>query len=317
MKVYRSLEDFDKDADKVITIGSFDGLHKGHVQIIEQVKLIAKDQNCASCVVTFDPHPRQLLYPKDSSMKLLTTLDEKIQILDSLGVDMMLIVPFTIEFSQMSAREYLDSFIFKVVKPKVFVLGYDHRFGNNRLGSITMLEEYESEDGFSTYEIPQYLVEENKVSSTVIRNSLLSGDIQRANNLLGRPYKLSGKVVHGEKMGERLGYKTANLDPQSPDKIVPANGIYAVSVGIEGLIFEGMLYIGTKPTFHEEETTFIEVNIFNFDGYIYGKTLDLFFHKFLRKDMKFDSREELTAQMDLDKEDTLSYFAQEKTSSAT
>lgn len=307
MKVYHHVDELPMNRHYVVTFGSFDGVHRGHQKIFELMKeRCLKGDKLETLVVTFDPHPRKIVYPNASDLKLLTTIDEKTAKIEKLGIKHFLIHPFTIEFSQYSPQEYVESFVLNKISPKVIVVGYDHRFGLNRQGDIAMLRSYEAEHGFEILEISEEMVDDSRVSSTIIRTALETNDITLANNLLGSPYSFVGKVIHGEKMGERLGFKTANLEVLSPDKLMPKSGIYAVQVSIEGAQFSGMLYIGTKPTFHRDSTfDNIEVHIFYMDQILYGKTLEVTILAYLRADQAFASKDELIEQLVRDKEASL------------
>jgi len=308
MQVYRDLQQLPRFKNAVITIGTFDGVHYGHVHILQQLRKVAEDCKGESVVVTFDPHPREILFPQKSATRLLTTLDEKIELLSQHGIDHLVIVPFTKAFSELSAKEYLENFLVQVFNPHTIIIGYDHRFGHNREGGLPLLEAEQSRYGFQLVEIPQQVVDDLAVSSTKIRNSLIAGDVHLANELLGYPYFLQGTVVHGDKLGRTIGFPTANISLNDNRKLVPAKGVYAVDVLLGDQVFQGALNIGTRPTFDKLELR-IEVYIFDFDREIYGESIRANFHAFLREDQKFNSVDSLVEQIKLDVENAKLYFA--------
>ncbi len=297
MKVHQALDQLPKFRNAVITIGSFDGVHCGHQKIIQKVKQLAQRVDGESILITFHPHPRQVIYPRDTSLKLITTIDEKVRLFEHFGVDHVVIVPFTIEFSQQSADEYIQKFLLDKFNPKYIVIGYDHRFGLNRQGDINYLQHHGKKEGFKVVEIPRQEVEDIAVSSTKIRKALDIGDVRSAHRLLGHYFTLSGKVVHGQKIGHTLGFPTANLDLQGKNKLVPPNGIYAAYIHWDGEVYDGMLYIGNRPTIKEHDHQTIEVNIFDFDQNIYGQQLVIELVSYIRDDMHFDNLEGLKSQL--------------------
>lgn len=309
MKIYRTIADLPTNIQRpIITFGSFDGVHLGHRFIFEIMQSLAKEVDGETVVTTFDPHPRKVIYPKDSSMSLITTTAEKIELLKQLNIDHLVILPFSIEFSQMSPAEYIESFIIKHYKPHTIVIGYDHRFGLNRQGNIDTLKAYANEGHFAVKEISQKKIDSMKISSTEIRKAIKQGEIDKANTLLGHRYRMSGSVIHGEKLGEKLGYRTANLNPTSSEKLIPFPGIYAVFVHYDGFQYKGMLYIGTKPTIRANGQKSIEVHIIEFNEIVYGKTIEIEFIEFIRPDATFNSLEELKAEIDSDKQLSLKIF---------
>lgn len=303
MKIYKSIADLPSNIQNpIITFGSFDGVHLGHSFIFEKMAAIAQSQGGETIVTTFDPHPRKVIYPSDTSMSLITTTDEKIKLFESIHIDHLVILPFSIEFSQMSPAEYVENFIIKHYRPHTIVIGYDHRFGLNRSGNIDTLKTYAKSGNFSVIEIPQRKVDSMKISSTVIRQSIKNGDISKANLLLGHRYKLSGTVIHGEKLGKTIGYRTANLNPTSSEKLIPGAGIYAVLVNYDEFQYKGMLYIGNKPTIRENGSLSIEVHIIEFNEIVYGKLIEIEFIEFIREDATFESLTALKEQIDSDKQ---------------
>lgn len=300
MKIYHSLEDFTRLSFGVVTSGTFDGVHLGHQKILQRVREIASKHGGESVVITFWPHPRLILRPEEPALKLLNTFEEKAELLRKHGVQHLLRIPFTKEFSQISSMEFITQILVETMGTKKLVIGYDHRFGKNREGSFEQLKLNGPTYGFEVEEIPRQDVDHVGVSSTKIRKALESGDIDTANHFLGRPYLLSGRIVKGDKLGRVLGFPTANIDLDSHDKLVPAEGIYAVTVLYGHIEYGGMLYIGNRPTVDGSRRS-IEVNIFDFDKDIYGETIQVSFQKLLRSDSKFEDLESLKRQLEKDK----------------
>ena len=309
MRVHKDLTLLPEFSQTIITIGSFDGVHTGHQQIINHLIELSQENGSETVVLTFHPHPRSVVYPKDKSLKLLSSLDEKIKLFENYGIDHLVIMPFTIEFSQISPLEYLQDFLVKHFSPKIIVIGYDHRFGLNRAGNIDFLRMHQEEYGFRIVEIPKQDIEEITISSTKIRAALFDGDLEMANLLLNHSYTLSGTVVKGKQLGTELGYPTANLSVEEPLKLIPKDGIYACKIQIDNKSYQGMLYIGEIPTIENAKKT-IEVNIFEFSEDIYGKRISIHILKHLREDKKFDNLYDLKVQLAKDKVASLAYFNQ-------
>lgn len=305
MRVYRDINNLPQFNNSVITIGSFDGIHHGHQEIFQRLKDQAKMCNGETVVITFHPHPRQIVYPKDKSLQLLTSIEEKINVLRNLGIDNLVIVPFTIEFSQQSADEYIFKFLHGQFKPKYIVIGYDHKFGLNRQGDIHYLKAHQKELGFDVIEISAQQKEDIVISSTKIRNALLDGKVSLANRLLQHNYTLGGVVATGQNIGTKIGYPTANILVTERHKLIPKNGIYAVKVNLEMGTYGGMLYIGNRPTVDDDDHISIEVNIFDFYFNIYGEKIEVELIDWIRGDQKFDGLEELKAKLADDKIDSL------------
>lgn len=300
MKIYHSLEDFSRLPFGVVTSGTFDGVHVGHQKILLRLKEVAEKNSGETVVITFWPHPRTILKPNEPSLKLLNTFEEKADLLRKFGVQHLIRIPFTKEFSQVTSVDFITQILVDRIGTRKLVIGYDHRFGKNREGSFEQLKLNGPAFGFDVEEISRQDIDHVGVSSTKIRQALEAGDIETANHFLGEPYPLSGRVIKGDKLGRVLGYPTANIDLDSHDKLVPAEGIYAVTVTHENSIYGGMLYIGNRPTVDGSKRS-IEVNIFNFDKEIYGETLKLSFQKLLRSDSKFSDLESLKKQLEKDK----------------
>ncbi len=300
MNIYRNLDKLPPFNNTVITIGSFDGVHMGHQKILHRVKKLANEISGESIVITFYPHPRDIVDAGDKKIPQLNTLEEKLRLIKDMGIQNVIVVPFSFEFSRQSPREYVEKFIIHNFNPAYIVIGYDHRFGLNRMGDIHLLREYQSMHSFKVIEISKQEIDDNAISSTQIRKSLLAGDIETATLYLNQPYILSGKVVHGDKLGSKLGYPTANLQISEPNKLLPKPGVFAVRIEIEETRFEGMMYIGKRPTAFNQEENNIEINIFDFNQNIYNKNVHIFILKHLREDIKFDSLEELKEQLKVD-----------------
>lgn len=311
MKIYRNIEDFIPIDNAVVTIGTFDGVHIGHQKILTSLQESAKDIKGETVMLTFFPHPRMILHPEDDSLRLISTIEEKARHLAASGLDHLIITPFTRDFSLQSPEDYIRDILVSKIGLKKIVIGYDHRFGKDRTGSLTDLLTYSSLYGYSVQEIPEQDINAVTVSSTKIREALIKGQIEIANNYLGYPYELTGSVVTGKQIGRDIGYPTANLHIEENYKLIPAYGIYAVEVSIvddvhvkEGVFescedtetYKGMGYIGTRPTVNGIKRS-IEVNLFDFDGDLYGKSLRVKFLHFIRHDIRFDLLEDMIKQI--------------------
>jgi riboflavin kinase/FMN adenylyltransferase len=304
MKIYHSIDDFTRLNYGVVTSGTFDGVHIGHQKILHRLLEIAKKHGGETVVITFWPHPRMVLNPNEPPIKLLNTFEEKAELLRAQGVDHLLRIPFTREFSQISSQEFITKILVEKIGTKKLVIGYDHRFGKNREGSFEQLKLNGPAYGFEVEEIPRQDIDHVAVSSSKIRKALAAGDLDTATHFLGRPYSLSGRIIKGDKLGRVLGFPTANIDPDSHDKLVPVEGIYAVQVLYSNALYGGMLYIGNRPTVDGSRRS-IEVNIFDFDRDIYGETLQVSFIRLLRRDSKFEDLESLKEQLAKDKKAAL------------
>jgi len=301
MQIFNDLTEIRRNDNNIVTLGTFDGIHLGHRQIIETVVEKAKYSSGNSFLITFDPHPRKIV-SSDNRLQLLNTLTEKIEILASLGIENLFIVNFTKEFSQQSPDEFILKYLINGIGLREAVIGYDHHFGKGRGGDIERLKEFSSKNKFTITAIPGYKIGEEVVSSTKIRNALLGGDILTANRMLGRHYSFTGKVVQGDKRGRELGFPTANLKIEDADKLLPQIGIYAVECVIDEQKYYGLLSIGNRPTFHDAGEVIPEVYIFDFDKNIYGKSVKVNLVERIRNEQKFSSAEELIQQMNKDKE---------------
>lgn len=287
-------------SNTVVTVGTFDGVHAGHRAIIDTVAEKAKEKGGRSVLVTFDPHPRDIINPGDAGIKLLTTLEERAEILAELGIDAMVVIPFDRDFSLLSSEEFVRDIIYDKVGVSEFVIGYDHHFGRNREGTIETIERIGKELDFETYVVSKREVGAKTVSSTAIRNAISEdGNMELATKFLQRQYRLNGMVVHGDKRGKEIGFPTANIKPEHIKKIIPKNGVYAVMVRIDGDWYKGMMNIGMRPTF-DGTTQTLEVHLFDFEENIYGKEVQVRFFKRIRDEQKFGGKRELVEQLEHD-----------------
>jgi riboflavin kinase/FMN adenylyltransferase len=331
MQIYHHINDFKRLKNAVVTIGTFDGVHLGHQQIIKELVEKSKKNGGESVILTFFPHPRMILNPENHELKMINTMAEKANILHRLGVDHLIITPFTRDFSNLSPEAYIKEVLIEQIGMKQMVIGYDHRFGKDRSGGLAQLKQFSELYEYNVTEIPEEDVRDLAVSSTRIRNALNIGDVDVANDLMGHPFTLSGKVIRGDQIGRTLGYPTANLLIEESYKLIPSDGIYAVTIEIlesrnknqelynpyqptskknlenKSQIYKGMAYIGHRPTINGMSQN-IEVNIFDFEGDIYHQNLTLNFLHFIRHDIKFEGLEKLATQLGKDKLATLAYF---------
>jgi riboflavin kinase/FMN adenylyltransferase len=306
MQVHRDIQQLPSFRHAVVTIGTFDGVHLGHRQVIQRLKEAAAAVAGETVIITFHPHPRKIVSSAILGIRLINTLEEKISLLAALEIDHLVIVPFTEAFANQPAQDYLEHFLIERFHPHMIIIGYDHRFGRDRMGDYRLLEKYAPQYDYRLKEIPKHILENISISSTNIREAILHSDIQTANKLLCYPFFFSGTVVDGDKLGRKLGYPTANLRIEDPEKLVPGNGIYAVNAQLRGEpnIMKGMMSIGFRPTVDGKKRV-IEVNLFDFDREIYGEELKVICQKYLREEVKFDSLDELIVQIGKDKEDSL------------
>jgi len=304
MQVHHNLDDLPKFQNAVITIGTFDGVHLGHQLIISTLITEANKANGESVIITFHPHPRKVVSSIVTGIRLINTLDERIELLSKTGVDHLVVVPFTEYFANQTAEEYIKYFLVEKFKPNTIIIGYDHRFGKDRTGNYLLMVQKAIEYNYTLKEIPEHLLDAVKVSSTTIRNALLHGQIEEANKLLGYAFFFTGQVVNGNKIGRTIGYPTANLKSHNEEKITLGDGIYAVYVTVVGKKYKGMLSIGFRPTVDGKKRV-TEVNIFDFDEEIYDQTIKVEIKKHLRQEVKFNSLDELKQQLHTDKENSL------------
>jgi riboflavin kinase / FMN adenylyltransferase len=308
MQVYKKGDSI-KINKPVVTVGTFDGVHLGHQHIFKHVIESAENIDGEPVVVTFWPHPRMIVHTGDTEIMILNTLEEKIDIIQYLGIRHFIILPFTHEFSQLSSSEFIEEYLFKKIGIKGLILGFDHHFGKDRLGNSKQLHECAEKYGFFIKDVDAFCIDGEKISSTKIRNALSLGDLELANSLLSRNYSITGDVVEGNKIGRNIGFPTANIRPDYNYKLIPCDGVYAVKVLIDDKEYLGMLNIGLRPTVNKgNENKSIEVHIIHFNGDLYGKKISLSIYKKLRNEVKFKSLDELKNQLKSDKEQVIEYF---------
>lgn len=307
MTVYTDIRNLPIFKNAVITIGTFDGVHFGHQQILSLMKSAAKQVNGETVIITFHPHPRKIIGANKAPIYLLNTLDEKINLLEKYGIDHLVIIPFTEKFAQQSAEDYIADFLVNTFHPHTIIIGHDHRFGKDRIGDFQLLKDKAIKSGYQVKEIPGYMLNDVTISSTKIREALLNGDIEKAHDLLSYDYYFTGKIVKGNQLGRTIGYPTANIQMMDENKLIPCNGVYSVLVSNENLKINqlgGMMNIGYRPTVDGNERT-IEVNLFNFDQSIYDETLTITLKKYLRSEEKFSGIDKLKIQLEKDKQAAL------------
>lgn len=302
MKVYHSISEFQNVSRPILTTGTFDGVHFGHKIIIDRLKEIAKNQNGETVLLTFSPHPRMVLFPDDHNLQLINTLDEKIKLLEQAGIEHLIIHPFTMAFSRTTSMQFVRDIIVNELNTHKLVIGYNHHFGRNREGSFEHLKEYAPLYGFEVEEISAQLIDDVSISSTKIRNSLLSGDVSKAADYLGYNYPLKGQVIEGQQIGRTLGFPTANLKVLDGSKLIPKDGVYAIHVEVKRQTFKGMMNIGNNPSLISKKHS-LEVHIFDFDSDIYDEQIEVRFIKRIREEISFDNLDALKIQLEQD-EDT-------------
>lgn len=304
MQIYRHINDFPKNSRPVLTLGTFDGVHLGHQKILAHLKSVAETSGGEVTLLTFYPHPRKVLFPEMTDMQLLSTLDEKCKLLETNGVQNLIIQPFSRDFSMLDHDEFIKNILVDKLGVKTLVIGYDHQFGHNRKGSFKDLQELAPSMGFNVVEIPEQDIQDTAVSSTRIRKALFRGEVELAAQLLGYDYMITGQVVKGNQIGRTIGFPTANINVEDTEKLIPANGVYAVIVDVNGVVYRGAMNIGTRPTFDNGERR-IEVFILDFDRDIYGERITVHFKHHLRDELKFSSVDKLIEQMNADIRSTL------------
>lgn len=295
------LDEVVRDPNTTLTVGTFDGVHAGHRVLIKTVVDQAIKTGGRSVIVTFDPHPREIINPGEAGIKLLSTLKERCELLADLGIDEMVVIPFDRDFSLLTSEEFVKTIIWKQVGVSNFIIGYDHQFGRDREGTIDTVKRLGLEMGFNSQVVSKQEVGDKTVSSTAVRKVIqIDGDMELATKFLERFYLLNGTVIHGDKRGKELGYPTANIQPEESSKIIPKKGVYATWVRVDGEYFYGMLNIGERPTFDGASYS-IEVHIIDFEEDIYGKEIQIQFVKRVRDEMKFSGKDELISQLNQDK----------------
>lgn len=308
MKIYEGLENPFNIPAPVVTTGTFDGVHVGHRKIIQRLNQIAADAGGESVVVTFEPHPRLVLFPDDNQLRLLSTLSEKIRLLEEAGVQNLVVVPFTKTFSRLTSQEYIRDILREKIGVRCLVIGYDHHFGRNREGNISQLAAMAPEMGFEVEEIPAQDIDDIRVSSTKIRNALQAGDVGAANIFLTYHYSIHGTVVHGRQLGRTMGFPTANIRLDDPLKLVPGNGVYAVKTKVDNIWRDGMLNIGVRPTVDGENFS-MEVHILDWEGNIYDREITIRMIDRIREERKFSGLDELKEQLISDKQTAIKKLA--------
>ena len=299
MRIYHSIEDFPSDVNTIVTIGTFDGVHKGHQIIINRINEIAKKQALESVVLTFDPHPRHVIYPDDQELRLIHTLEEKIEALSKTGVQNLVLHKFTKEFSRTESVNFIRDFLVTKLNMKYMVVGFDHHFGKNRQGTFDNLIELSDVYGFKIEKIKPQNIGEVTISSTKIRNAILEGDCKKANTYLSANFSITGKVVQGNKIGSSIGYPTANIEIENQWKILPKNGVYAVKILLKNQQYFGMLNLGNRPSISDDSFA-IEVHLFDFNATIYNEELKIEFIQRIRDEQQFSDLEKLKSQLKID-----------------
>ncbi|MDB5191977.1 MAG: bifunctional riboflavin kinase/FAD synthetase [Segetibacter sp.] len=304
IQVHRDLDNLPAFKNAVLTIGTFDGVHVGHQKIIDQLKEEALLINGETVIITFHPHPRKVVKHK-TEIRILNSLDEKIELLNNQGLHHLVVVPFTEAFSNLTAEAYIDNFLVSKFSPKTIIIGYDHKFGKDRKGDYHLLEDMANKYKYHVKEIPEHVINQITISSTKIREALLHNDLHTANKYLGYSYFFEGLVIEGNKLGRSIGYPTANLFIENEEKLIPGNGVYAVEVVVGNDTRTGMMNIGIRPTINGISRT-IEINVFDFDKDIYGNKMRVYLKHFLRAEEKFSGIDELKNQLAQDKLNALS-----------
>ena len=303
MKVHYDLSSLPQFNDAIVTMGAFDGVHKGHQQIIQRMKQLAQKVQGETIIITFHPHPRKVISSVPGEIKQLSNIKERILLLEAAGIDHLVIINFDYQFSNMTAAQYVEDFLYQNFKPNTVIVGYDHHFGKGRNGNIELLKTMGARLNFKVEEINEQLVQNEIISSTLIRNYIAEHEIKKANDLLGYAYQFEGFVVRGNQLGRTIGYPTANLHINDEEKLIPANGVYAVKVKgacTNNAILDGMMNIGIRPTVDGQKKV-IEVHIFNFDQDIYEQYITVMVYEFIRGEVKFEGLDALKNQLGQDK----------------
>ena len=300
MKVYSSIEEFQNVVRPIVTTGTFDGVHFGHRKIIDRLKQVAQNSDGEVVLLTFSPHPRMILFPDDQDLKLLNTIEEKKLLLQKAGIQHLIVHPFTKDFSRVSSINFVRDILVNKLKTHKLVIGYNHHFGRNREGSFKHLQQFAPIYGFEVEEIPEQLLDNVEISSTKIRKALFQGDVENAAKYLGYRYRLLGTVIKGKSIGRTIGFPTANIDLGNTKKIIPADGVYAVWVTVDGKSYKGMMNIGNKPTIKNIFRT-LEVHLLEFNQEIYSKVITIHFVKRIRDEVAFKELGELKQQLKKDR----------------
>lgn len=308
MKIFNEINQVTA-SNPVVTIGIFDGVHRGHVEILRRIRKLAGLYKGESVVITLWPHPRFILQPENTELKLLTSLDEKISLIEKQGIDKLLILPFTLELASITYDRFIRDYLVGQIGARHIVVGFNHHFGKDRKGTFENLLKSAKEFNIQAERLDPVILDNSRLSSSGIRHMIEEGRIKPANTALGYPYFINGRVVHGKKLGHTIGFPTANVKPDEPRKLLPHNGVYAVRVNVAGRNLKGMLNIGYRPTVESEihERT-VEVNIFDFSADIYDQPIHITFIDWLRSETKFNSLQELRDQLVIDKTEVLKIF---------
>lgn len=306
LKIFNSIKDFSSPKKTILTLGTFDGVHIGHKKILEKLIQNTQNKECESLVLTFFPHPRMVLQ-KNSKIKLLNTIPEKIELLESIGIENLIIHPFDENFSKLTAEEFVKNILVDQFQIHKIIIGYDHRFGRNRTANISDLISYGKKYDFEVEQISAQEINEISVSSTKIRNAILEGNIILANKYLGYDYFITGSVLEGKKLGRTIGFPTANLKIEEDYKLIPMNGVYVVKSILNNQTVFGMMNIGLNPTIGDNKLS-IEIHFFDFNADLYHKKIEVSILNYIRKEQKFDSIEALKQQLEFDKKASLAYI---------
>jgi riboflavin kinase/FMN adenylyltransferase len=301
LKIYKDIKDYKESNFPVITVGTFDGLHVGHQKIMKQMAELAKKNNGETILVTFDPHPRLVIYTDSKNLKFINTQKRKFQLFKKFGIDHLIIIPFTKKFANTSSEDFIKDYLVDKLDVKKLIVGYDHHFGKKREGNYDRVNMLGKKYGFEVIEVSAQFVDSTPVSSTKIRNALIKGDIRKANAMLGYDYSLTGIVVEGNKIGRKIGFPTANIEVDDKYKLIAAGGVYACKVEYSGKMYNGMGNIGTRPTIGINGLV-TEVHIFDFNKEIYGEEITIYFIDRIRDEREFESLEELKKQLFRDRE---------------
>jgi riboflavin kinase/FMN adenylyltransferase len=304
MRIYEGINNFKRLDYAVVTSGTYDGVHKGHQKILQRMIEVAKGEGGETVLISFWPHPRMVLNNDPGFLKLINTMEEKQELLRNIGINHLILIPFTREFAQTSSTDFIKNILVDSIGTRKLIIGYNHRFGKNREGNFNNLVRDSSKYGFEVEEIPKHEIDHLGISSTIIRKSLIEGDIPTANRYLGHSFTLNGLVIHGDKLGKTIGFPTANLQIEEAYKLVPGDGVYAVKVIVRGKEFNGMLNIGKRPTVDGSNRK-IEVHIIGFNDDIYAEKISIAFKKKIRDEKKFKSLDHLKIQLQKDKETIL------------
>ena len=312
MLTIQDTKNFRVEKPSIVTIGTFDGVHLGHQKIINKLQHLKQSTGLTTVVLTFDPHPRKILFPQQTDLKLITLVDEKLELLKKHNIDITVVYPFDIAFSQLDAEEYIKTILVKQLNVKHLVIGYDHKFGKNREGTIETLKQFATKYNFTVEEISAKDIDAVNISSSKIRHAVDEGNMQLATDYLGHYFFINALVIKGKQLGQTIGYPTANLQIHNTDKLIPKNGVYFVQVVVQNVSYFGMMNIGTNPTVTNTLNLKLEVNIFNFNTDIYNKSIKIKFVKRIRDEQKFNTLPELIEQLHLDKQTCLTLTNNEK-----